>query len=464
MKKTFFFFVAVLILTTACTQNSPGIMEENAIKPYTLNKAYWQYEGKPVLLLGATDNDNLFQNSNMKTHLDSLKEVGGNYIRNTMSDRDSGDMHAFYLNREGKYDLNRWNREYWDCFETLLTLAEERDIIVQIEIWDRFDHSREPWKTDPFNPGNNINYSFSESGLDSVYPLHPGRNGQPFFYSVPGLNNNTVLLKYQKLFVEKLLSISLKYNNVLYCIDNETSGEEEWASFWAAYIKEFAGDKDIYVTEMWDDWDVKSATHKRTLDHPDRYGFIDISQNSQISGIENRTNSQYVLNYIKDDPRPVNSTKIYGNDKGQWLSRGITTDHAVKTFFRNISGGFASSRFHRPPSGLGMSDVSVNCIRAVRKVEDIVKMWDIAPRMDLLETEETDEIYLSAKEGEFYVIWFLVKGTAKLDLTDQNYSFTLRWIDISDGEWKEELLINGGNFVTIESFCKGGSIAVLSKN
>jgi hypothetical protein len=111
-----------------------------------------------------------------------------------------------------------------------------------------------------------------------------------------------------------------------------------------------------------------------------------------------------------------------------------------------------------------MSDVSVNCIRAVRKVEDIVKMWDIAPRMDLLETEETDEIYLSAKEGEFYVIWFLVKGTAKLDLTDQNYSFTLRWIDISDGELKEELLINGGNFVTIESFCKGGSIAVLSKN
>ncbi len=463
MKKYFFFFAAILFFSEGCTQNR-GTREESVIKPYSLNKTYWQYEGKPVLLLGGTDNDNLFQNSNIKTHLDSLKEAGGNYIRNTMSDRDSGDMHAFYLNREGKYDLNRWNSEYWDCFETLLKLAEERDIIVQIEIWDRFDHSREPWQTDPYNPGNNVNYSFSESGLDSVYPLHPGRNGQPFFFSVPGLNNNTVLLKYQKLFVEKLLSISLKYNNVLYCIDNETSGEEEWATFWSAYIKELAGDKDIYITEMWDDWDVKSNTHKRTLDHPDRYGFIDISQNSQVSGIENRINSQYVINYVKDDPRPVNSTKIYGNDKGQWLSRGITTDHAVKTFFRNISGGFASSRFHRPPSGLGLSPVSINCIRTVRKVEEIVKMWDMTPRMDLLEAEAVDEVFLSAKVGEFYVIWFLDKSTVKLNLTNQNHSYKLRWIDISDGEWKEEELIDGGNFVSIEAFCENGSIAVISKN
>ena len=156
MKKYFFFLAAVLIITTACNQKRTGTIDWNAIKPFSLNKTYWQYNGKPVLLLGATDNDNLFQNSNMKTQLDSLKEVGGNYIRNTMSDRDSGNLHAFYLNSEGKYDLTRWNCEYWDRFETLLKLAEERDIIVQIEIWDRFDHSREPWQTDPFNPGNNI--------------------------------------------------------------------------------------------------------------------------------------------------------------------------------------------------------------------------------------------------------------------------------------------------------------------
>lgn len=102
----------------------------------------------------------------------------------------------------------------------MLQLTSERDIIVQIEIWDRFDHSRNEWLTDPYNPGNNINYSYADTGLDSLYPSHPGRNEQPFFYSVPKLNNNTVILKYQQAFVGKILSISLEYDNVLYCIDN----------------------------------------------------------------------------------------------------------------------------------------------------------------------------------------------------------------------------------------------------
>lgn len=121
---------------------------DNYIKPWPENPRYWQYKGKPVLLLGATDNDNLFQNGNLESHLDSLKRFGGNYIRNTMSDRDPGDKRAFAMNTEGKYDLEKWNDEYWSQLEYLLKLTNERDIIVQIEIWDRFDHSRDPWLTD----------------------------------------------------------------------------------------------------------------------------------------------------------------------------------------------------------------------------------------------------------------------------------------------------------------------------
>ncbi|GAI10408.1 unnamed protein product, partial [marine sediment metagenome] len=325
-------------------------------KPWNNNSRYWQYKGQPVLLLGATDNDNLFQINNLESHLDSLKAIGGNCIRNTMSDRDPGDQRAFAMTAEGKYDLNHWNEEYWRRFENMLKLTSERDIIVQIEVWDRFDHSRDQWLTDPYNPQNNINYTYAKAGLDSLYPSHPGRNVQTFFFTVPELNNNEILLKYQKAFVKKMLSISLKYINVLYCIDNETSGVEEWATFWAEFIQENSQGKDIHITQMWDNWDVKSEMHKRTLDHPERYRYIDISQNSQITGRLNWDNAQYVFNYINDNPRPVNSTKIYGSDRGQgsWLDRGITTEHAVQTFFRNVLGGFASSRFHRPPSGLGL--------------------------------------------------------------------------------------------------------------
>lgn len=447
----------ILCVFAGCTSTN----KDSSIKPWKENPHYWQYKGKPVLLLGASDNDNLFQNSNLESHLDSLRTVGGNYIRNTMSDRDPGDLKAFALSADGKYDLNKWNETYWKKFKDLLDLTSERDIIVQIEIWDRFDHSRDPWLSDPYNPVNNVTYSYTDAGLDTLYPLHPGQNVQPFFFTVPSLNNNVKLLRYQQAFVEKLLSISLQYNNVLYCIDNETSGVEEWAVYWAGFIKARSGQKEIFITEMWDNWDVKTDVHKRTLDNPERYGFIDISQNSQLPGYQNWVNQQYVFNYISNNPRPVNSTKIYGSDRGSWLERGITTEHAIQTFFRNIIGGYASSRFHRPLSGLGLSEPSINSIKTIRNVEEIVKFWDIKPDMGMLVDSEENFAYLAGNEDEVFVIYFTRPGKVKVDLSNSDSKYVIRWINILNASWEKTEEIKGGGIVELESFGDRGCIAVI---
>jgi hypothetical protein len=90
------------------------------IQPYEKDPSYWQYEGRPVLLLGGTRDDNLLQILKLKSHLDSLQQVGGNYIRDTMSDRDPGNARAFVQNAEGKYDLNQWDETCGhDLFTTL---------------------------------------------------------------------------------------------------------------------------------------------------------------------------------------------------------------------------------------------------------------------------------------------------------------------------------------------------------
>lgn len=457
------FALTILSALYGCVRDSKNMVSEN-IKPYAKNPAYWQYNGQPVLLLGASDNDNLFQNLNIESHLDSLHVIGGNYIRNTMSDRDEGDERAFFRNADGKYDLDKWNDKYWERFENMLKIASERDIIIQIEIWDRFDHSGVAWLSDPYHPKNNINYDYAEAGLDSLYQKHAGTNEQPFFFTVPSLNNNQLLLKYQQAFVKKLLSHSLDYGNVLYCIDNETSGVDEWATYWAGFLKENSNGKDIYITEMWDDWDIKSDMHKRTLDHPERYAFIDMSQNSHNTGQLNWDNARYIFNYIKDNPRPVNSTKIYGNDQGTWTYRGITTGHAVQTFFRNILGGFASSRFHRPPYGLGLTTTAINSIKTIRKIEEYVKMWDINPRMDLLEEAGDNIAYLSAREGEYYLVYFPKAGNVRLNLAGQNSAFALRWIDASTAEWTKTGEISGGNYVDLAAENENGSFAVLVRN
>jgi hypothetical protein len=274
-----------------------------------------------------------------------------------------------------------------------------------------------------------------------------------------------VVLKYQQEFVRKLLSISLDYGNVLYCIDNETKGVEEWAVYWVEFIKSVAGDRDVNVTQMWDTWDVKTPIHKRTLDHPERYDFIDISQNSQLPGYENWENAQYVFDYIKDNTHPVNSTKIYGNDGYErWLFRGMTTEHAVQTFYRNIIGGFASSRFHRPTHGLGLSQLSINCIQTIRQIERYVKMWEIVPRMDLLQGADNNQAYLAANEGEKYLIYFPANDQVLLNLEKYNSNFALQWISTDDAVWSEPKVIHGGKWIQLKPQSRKNSIAIIVSN
>ncbi len=86
--------IAALLVVSCTLLKKP---EYEQIMPWNENPHYWQYKGKPVLLLGATDNDNLFQNDNLKSHLDSLRMFGGNYIRNTMSDRDPGNWYRLMI-------------------------------------------------------------------------------------------------------------------------------------------------------------------------------------------------------------------------------------------------------------------------------------------------------------------------------------------------------------------------------
>ncbi|MBN1987553.1 MAG: hypothetical protein JW761_14675, partial [Prolixibacteraceae bacterium] len=325
-----------------------GCNTETRIQPWTENPWYWQFKGKPVMLLGASSDDNLFQwpQEMLVPHLDSMKAVGANYVRNTMSDRpDKGfELYPFLQTNDGKYDLDQWNEEYWQRFDNFLRETQKRDIMVQIEVWDRFDYSRENWPPHPYNPKNNINYSFDESKLDSVYPDHPARNQQPFFFTTPDQQNNETLLKYQVRFVDKMLSYAFNYNHVLYCMDNETSAEEEWAVFWAEHILENASEagKQVCVTEMWDNWDLKSEHHKRTFNHPERYVFCDVSQNNQQKGQVHWDNFQWVRNYVSSNPRPLNTVKTYGADGGR---HGNTKD-GLERWWRHVFGGAASARFH----------------------------------------------------------------------------------------------------------------------
>ncbi|MCH5374413.1 MAG: hypothetical protein JJ992_10570, partial [Planctomycetes bacterium] len=414
-----------------------------------------------ILLLGGSKDDSLFQIPDLKEHLDEMARVGANYIRNTMSDRrDKGfELYPFRRRDDGRYDLEQWNDEYWQRFENMLRWTADRKIIVQIEVWDRFDLSRDNWEPHPYNPKNNVNYTYDESGFEQHYPDHPGRNRQPFFFTTPGQRNNTVVLPYQQRFVDKMLSYSLPFDHVLYCMDNETSGEEAWGAYWADYIHRRAGEagKRVCVTEMWDAWDLKSEEHRRTLDHPERYDFADVSQNNQKKGQEHWDNFQWVRKHIAAKPRPLNTVKTYGADGGRF---GDNRD-GLERWWRHVIGGAASARFHRPDSGLGLSAPATASIRAARKLESLIKMWDVEPANDLLTERTENEAYLAARPGFAYALYFTDGGSVGLDLRQVEGPFDVHWIDVATGGWADRDSIKSGDIVTITAPGNGHWVAAI---
>ncbi len=451
-------------LSQAATAGAGKSKDTRTLRPYRDNRFYWQYRGRPVHLLGASKDDSLFQVPDLEKHLDDMAAVGANYIRNTMSDRPDHDFEVYPFKKlpNGKYDLNVWNDEYWARFARMLKLTHERDIIVQIEVWDRFDYSRGNWPPHPYNPANNINYTHKDSGLAATYSSHPGSNRQPFFFTTPKQRHNRALLPYQQAFVDKLLSHSLKYDHVLYCMDNETSGEEAWATYWAEYIrvKATAAGKQVCVTEMWDDWNLKAERHSRTLDHPERYDFADVSQNNQKKGQEHWENFQWVRRQIAANPRPLNTIKTYGADGGR---HGNTQD-GLERWWRHVIGGAASARFHRPNSGLGLSPLAAASVRAARKLESIVKPWEREPANDLLIDRAENEAYCSARRAGAYAVYFLGGGEVKLDLSSASGKFKLRWIDIRTGEWGKESEVVGGTALPLKTPANGHWLAIVARS
>lgn len=449
------------------TEDTTGQM--GAIKPWSENPRYWEYKGEPVLLLGGTKDDNLFQVENLEEHLDALVAAGGNYIRNTLSARDSGNLMRFQLQPDGLYDLEKWNPEYWQSFEQMLELTSERDIIVQLEIWDRFDYSRENWTENPWKPEYNVNYTEKETGLAKSYPNHPSRDQQPFFHSIPGMPKYTkkldIVRSYQEKYIDKLLSYTLNYGNVLYCMDNETSTPPEWGRYWIAYIDSVARAKgrELYLTDMFDHFFRPQTCPSclQVLENPDIYTFIDVSQiNSRNFNQDHWDTLQWILSERdKHRLRPVNNTKIYGGNNSGWGSG--SNEDGVERFCRNIMGGCASARHHRPPSGNGLNEKAQASIRAVRKVETLVQFWEVEPRLDLLSDRENNEAYLAADEGEAYIIYFTQGGSVDLDLRPHNKAFSVNWVSIGSGEWGKEFSIKGGNTETLAAPDQSGWFAVL---
>jgi hypothetical protein len=444
---------------------------DDRIRPYNSNPFYWQYGGRPVLLLGGSVEDNLFQIPDLEEHLDLLQSVGGNFVRCTMSARDEGNVQPFARDEAtGLYDLDRWNDEYWGRFRSLLDLTAQRAIFPQVELWATYDfyvYNESSWPGHPFNPANNLTYTAEESGLDEEVEYRQQTLIQPFFETVPALRDLPLARHYQEAYVEKLLSISLEYDHLLYCVDNETNADPEWSRYWAEFVKSYAADRGcrVEVTEMWNMWDptggavegVRIQTDRReyleracvgvTLGSPDLYSFVDISNTNTQIGRTHFEAALWVRRRLEElgTPKPINCDKIYGGNPQQ--SHAGPPSEGEARFWRNVFAGVSAVRFHRPPSGLALSELAQAHIRSLRMFTDELGIFTCQPRPDLIHDDIGwgSEAYCLAEPGRAWAVCFPGGGAVRLNCSEVDGDVSIRWLDVRASTWGPEELRPAGS-------------------
>ncbi len=438
-----------LLLSGFCKDiNGQTTSDYERLQPYNENPYYWQYKGKPILLIAGSDYHNIFQRPDLVEHLDLLKSIGGNYIRNTMASReifaDHRDLWPFEAVEATEdsliniYDLAKWNDAYWENFEKMLVETVARDMIVEVTIWERHDFYRTRdqagWIRQPYNPANNINYTADESGLpddDSV--TDPGH---PFFATVPELNHNEVVLPYQKAFVDKILSYTFEYNHVMYNMNNETREPNEWGEYWAGYILSKADERGIQIelTDMQDAHNVTDESVARMMDS-DVFTFVDISQNNFQTGDLHWERIQYIRNYLKDNPKPITNIKVYGSDYISPAEFWGTSQDGIERFWRNLLGGSSSARFHRPDWGTGLSKVAQTHIRSAAMFAEKMDIFNSRPANDLFVTRTPGSAFMMANPGRLYAVYFPDGGEAEIVLEGNARFVQVQWLDIESSWW-----------------------------
>jgi len=457
------------------------------IQPYAGNPFYWQYEGEPLLLLGGSDDDDLhnWTNSQVTAQLDLLVSKGGNFIRDdvTSHDNDSG-VYPFVQTSPGMYDLDQWDEAWWSKITFLLSEAQQRDIIVSFEIWNAFTFRNTPWSNSPWNPKNNINYTQVSSGIPEFWGVHPSQGNSPFIETVPGLGSNGVVLPYQEAFVREFIKRTLPYDNALYVIQNESNADFLWSDYWATVMHDEAGlaGEEVEIADMRDPWNLTDPDHEYPIDRPNLYTFIEISQNNQnpFGGTQSssadqlhynrvqtiRDNIQYDTTLGGGSPviRPMNTVKTYGADTNTF-DPGSSNQRGTERFWRNVFGGGAAARFHRPNSGLGLGTVAQANILSARMATDAIDVFSAVPDNSLLSNRSNDEAYvLAAGSGEEYAVYFTgdAFGFVQLDVASAPSNWSLRWLDVASSTWGSTTSLGDVETVSLQRPGSGQWVAIVA--
>jgi hypothetical protein len=427
------------------------------------NPHYLAVDGVPVFLIGATHQYGWMAISrpghDFRRDLDRLaatvEAIGSPHVRGlvrVIPYFPQLDGHQpWRQGDDGRYDLARFDPHWAERLRALLDRALGHGLVVAVEIWEDWSitrgrgGARDPgpdraWNGHPFNPRHNVNY-----GAETL-PVDARECDAPFYRTIPALDHNRTVLRLQERYVERLLSITAGYPNVLYSLSNESRASLAWSRYWADFLRARLGPAaligDMPSTNRRDGrGECDAALNPLALIADARYGYVDVSQ--AVSRHEFGPNAarqalaagQRLAEYraaMRQAKRvtPLVVSKDYT----------ITDPEAVAVLWSKFVGGAAAARFHRPPAAgdpRPLEDFLFETIERLGRFVGQVAFWTLAPDHDVVVSAPAGAAGTNAlgRRGEEYVVQVVGGRGGDLELRLPPGRYRVWWFDPRTGRF-----------------------------
>jgi hypothetical protein len=195
-------------------------LEAQPIRLHPDNPHYYEFRGKPFLVVTSAEHYGALINAdfNYKRYLDAMAASDMRMTRfftglyrelpdsfgiagNTLAPAPERFVTP-YQRTGSKWDLTKWDQQYWNRLKDLVRTASERGIITQVVLFCTY-YNDSMWKASPLHPANNVNQTPDVPRTEVLTMKHPE------------------LLKHQDALVRRIVTELNGFDNVTYEICNE---------------------------------------------------------------------------------------------------------------------------------------------------------------------------------------------------------------------------------------------------
>ncbi len=327
-----------------------------------------------------------------------------------------------------KFDLTKFNEEYFDRLRSRVIAARDRGIYVAVMLFQGFSIEQKgtagvdpkkgnPWDGHPFNRANNIN------GMDGDANGN-GEGEETHTLAIPEIT------RLQEAYVRKVVDTVNDLDNVLYEISNEShGGSTEWHYHMIDCIHTYEATRPKqHPVGMTFTWGGKNSGTNADL------------FNSPAEWISPNPAADDGYNYRKNPP-PANGSKVVISDTDHLWGIGGNQAWVWKSFCR------------------GLNPIFMDPYLDARTGHEMDPQWDpirksmgytriFAERMNLTamtpHAELASTAYCLANPGHEYLVYLPGGGDVTVDLSGESRPFVFEWLNPTSGDTQPGGTVTGG--------------------